>query len=64
MGGETVYHLSGPRGLLRARVPYYGKVRFLDRKGVEVAKGISVGNEWTYRSFIEGGTSGGRHLDV
>ena len=43
-------------GLLRARVPQYGKLRFLDRKGVDVAKGISVGNEWTYRSFIEGGT--------
>jgi ABC-type transport system involved in multi-copper enzyme maturation permease subunit len=55
-GTETVYHVSGPKGLLRARVPYYGKVRFLDRKGVEVAKGISVGSEWTYRSFIEGGT--------
>ena len=36
--------------------PYYGKLRFLDRKGVDVAKGISVGSEWTYRSFIEGGT--------
>ncbi len=42
--------------MLRARVPEYGKLRFLDRKGVEVAKGISVGSEWTYRSFIEGGT--------
>ena len=55
-GGEPVYEVSGPRGLLRARVPRYGKLRFLDRKGVEVARGISVGNEWTYRSFIEGGT--------
>jgi ABC-type transport system involved in multi-copper enzyme maturation permease subunit len=55
-GGEPVYEVSGPRGLLRARVPHYGKVRFLDRKGVEVARGVSVGNEWTYRSFIEGGT--------
>jgi hypothetical protein len=55
-GGETVYHISGPKGLLRARVPEYGKVRFTDRKGVEVAKGISVGSEWTYRSFVEGGT--------
>src|SRR4029078_6952919 len=34
-GGETTYHISGPRGLLRARVPEYGKVRFTDRKGVE-----------------------------
>jgi ABC-type transport system involved in multi-copper enzyme maturation permease subunit len=55
-GGETVYEVSGPRGLLRARVPEYGKLRFLDRKGVEAPRGISVGNEWTYRSFIEGGS--------
>ena len=55
-GGETVYEVGGPEGLLRARVPYYGKLRYLDRKGVDVAKGISVGSEWTYRSFIEGGT--------
>src|SRR5882757_1337543 len=55
-GGETEYHVGSPRGLLRARVPEYDKVRFTDRKGVEVAKGISVGSEWTYRSFVEGGT--------
>ncbi len=55
-GGDTVYTLSGPEGLLRARVPYYGSLHFLDRKGVDVAKGVSVGSEWTYRSFIEGGT--------
>jgi ABC-type transport system involved in multi-copper enzyme maturation permease subunit len=54
--GETVYAVSSPRGLLRARVPQYGKLRFLDRKGVESPRGISVGAEWTYRSFIEGGT--------
>jgi ABC-type transport system involved in multi-copper enzyme maturation permease subunit len=57
VGGETLYELSGPQGLFRARVPLYGKLRFLDRQGVAVAKGISVGSEWTYRSFIEGGTS-------
>lgn len=55
-GSETVYEVSGPRGMLRARVPRYGKLRFLDRKGVDSPKGISVGAEWTYRSFIEGGT--------
>lgn len=55
-GGETVYTVSSPRGMLRAREPYYGKLTFLDRKGVESTKGISVGAEWTYRSFIEGGT--------
>lgn len=55
--GRTEYRLSGPEGFMRARVPHYGRLRFLDRKGVEVARGISVGNEWTYRSFIDGGTS-------
>lgn len=55
-GGETVYIASGPRGMLRAREPKYGKLRFLDRKGIDSPKGISVGAEWTYRSFIEGGT--------
>jgi len=55
-GGETVYEVSAPQGLMRARVPYYGKLRFQDRKGVDAPKGISVGSEWTYRSFIEGGT--------
>src|SRR5262249_39275202 len=55
-GTETDYVFSGPQGLLRARVPFYGKLRYLDRKGVDSPKGISVGAEWTYRSFIEGGT--------
>jgi ABC-type transport system involved in multi-copper enzyme maturation permease subunit len=54
--GEAKYRVSGPIGYLRARVPRYGQLRFLDRKGVEVAHGINVGNEWTYRSFIEGGS--------
>jgi ABC-type transport system involved in multi-copper enzyme maturation permease subunit len=56
VGGQTVYEVSGPQGMFRARVPQYGKLRFLDRQGVEVVRGISVGNEWTYRSFIEGGS--------
>lgn len=56
-GGEIVYQVSGPEGLMRARVPQYGKLRFLNRQGTPTAKGISVGAEWTYRSFIEGGSS-------
>lgn len=43
-------------GNLQARVPKYGKLRFLDRDGKLVDKGVNVGNEWAYRSFIEGGT--------
>ena len=45
-----------PAEYLRARVPEWGKLRYKDRKGVDKAVGISVGSEWTYRSFIDGGT--------
>jgi hypothetical protein len=48
---------TGPvQGLFVARVPIYGKLRFQSREGHEAAQGISVGDEWTYRSYIEGGT--------
>ena len=40
--------------ILRARVPQWGKLKFLDRQGVEKQRGINVGSEWTYRSFIDG----------
>lgn len=46
----------GPEGFLRARRPQWGKLTFLDRQGVAKEHGINVGNEWTYRSFIEGNT--------
>lgn len=39
---------------LRARVPKLGKISFLNTQGVAVDRGISVGNEWGYRSFIQG----------
>lgn len=55
-GDQTRYAVGRPQGMLVARVPVYGKLRFKDRQGNEKAKGISVGNEWTYRSYIEGGT--------
>lgn len=50
------YMVSPPEGMIRARVPLYGELKFLNRQGVEVEKGVSVGKEWGYRSFIEGGT--------
>jgi hypothetical protein len=63
--GGAEYLVSGPKEMFRARVPQYvkndpdnRKFWFLDRKGVKVAKGINVGSEWTYRSFIEGGSQG------
>ena len=49
--------VAGPEGYLRATVPQYGRLRFLDRRGAPAPRGISVGNEWTYRSFIEGGSA-------
>lgn len=55
-GGTTRYEVGGPLNLMRARVPKYGKIRFLNRTGDEVARGISVGSEWTYRSYVDGGT--------
>jgi hypothetical protein len=53
---ETAYELGPEEGMLVARVPVYGKLRFLDRQGQPTEKGINVGDEWTYRSFITGGS--------
>jgi hypothetical protein len=54
--GEDVSFEVGPaRGALVARVPLYGKLVFYDRTG-RPGKGISVGKEWTYRQYIEGGS--------
>jgi hypothetical protein len=55
-GGRTVVETGPPEGVLVARVPVYGKLRFLDRAGKESDKGINVGEEWTYRSYVDGGT--------
>ncbi|MEX2113613.1 MAG: ABC transporter permease [Pirellulales bacterium] len=56
-GDETSYVVSPPRDLFNARVPAYAtNLRFKDRTGKGSDKGINVGNEWTYRSFIEGAT--------
>jgi len=49
--GHTVLHAEG---IMQARVPRWGRLRFLDRQGVAKERGINVGNEWTYRSFIDG----------
>lgn len=48
--------IGPPIGDLEARVPLAGKLSFLDRSGRPAAAGINVGNEWTYRSYIEGDT--------
>ena len=56
-GDKAIYTLGPPEGQLQARVPIYGKLSFLDKTGEEKEKGINVGDEWTYRSFIEGRTA-------
>ena len=54
-GENRRYRVGPPEGALVARVPIYGQLRFLDRTG-RPGKGISVGKEWTYRQYIEGGS--------
>lgn len=53
-GDSAVYSVGGPDGMLQARVPVYGGLRFRDAKGIDTDKGINVGDEWMYRSFIQG----------
>ena len=54
-GGQSQYDVGNPEGLLLARVPRYGKLRFLDKTG-RPGSPISVGKEWTYRGYFAGGT--------
>jgi ABC-type transport system involved in multi-copper enzyme maturation permease subunit len=55
-GEKAVYAVGPEEGSLVARVPFYGTLAFRDNKGFDTDKGISVGHEWTYRSYIEGGS--------
>ena len=52
----NAYTLGAAEGMLEARRPLRGTLRFLDREGRPSTKGISVGSEWTYRQYIEGGS--------
>lgn len=52
-GGRTEYQVGAPKGALAARIPLYGRLRFVGRDG-KPDQGISVGKEWSYRRFIEG----------
>ncbi|MBR0238917.1 MAG: ABC transporter permease [Thermoguttaceae bacterium] len=53
-GKDRQYQLSGVKNMFTARVPVYGKLRFRDTSGYDTEKGINVGDEWEYRSFIQG----------
>ncbi len=55
--GKPRYVVGPPQDMFTARVPAYPTdLRFKDRAGRGADAGVNVGNEWKYRSFIEGGT--------
>ncbi len=54
-GDAAEFTVGPPEGQLQARVPVYGKLHFLTRTGTR-GDGVNVGNEWSYRKYIEGGT--------
>jgi len=51
------YTVGREEGVFQARAPVFGTLRFKDRAGKDADRGISVGDEWTYRSYIHGGTA-------
>lgn len=55
-GANPNFVVGPPEDVFMARVPRYGALSFVNRHGDAEAKGISVGNEWSYRTFIEGDT--------
>ncbi|RCS46054.1 ABC transporter permease [Bremerella cremea] len=58
-GPEEKYVVQGPSDMFQARVRHIGTVQFLDRSGKNPSdRGINVGKEWEYFSYIEGGTFG------
>jgi ABC-type transport system involved in multi-copper enzyme maturation permease subunit len=50
------YEVGPPVDMLLARIPIRGALRFLNRVGEPAEAGVSVGKEWRYRDYIEGGT--------
>lgn len=54
--GKKKYSVGPHEGMLTARLPVRGQLRFLDRDGQPKDKGINVGKEWDYRGFVDGNT--------
>ncbi|MDR0704118.1 MAG: hypothetical protein LBF88_03940 [Planctomycetaceae bacterium] len=55
-GDQTRYTVHASRGTLQARIPVYAKLGFRGADGLDIDKGINVGHEWEYRSYIGGST--------
>jgi ABC-type transport system involved in multi-copper enzyme maturation permease subunit len=51
------YEIGEPEGLLNARIPIFGKLHMIDRFGNEMARGLNVGYESDYQTFIEGNSA-------
>ncbi len=55
--GDSVRYKVGPaQGALQAKVPLYGKIKFRSEDQFERERGINVGEEWEYRSYVAGAT--------
>ncbi len=54
---DGTFVIGPPTGALRARVPSYGEIEFLDRSGNVDAKGIDVGNEQLAGGYGSAGLS-------
>ncbi len=51
------FELGAPEGLLNARIPIFGKLHMTDRLGNVVSRGLNVGYESEYQTFIEGASA-------
>ena len=57
-GDDAKISLGPAVGYFRARVPIYASyLQFYDRTGSPTEKGVNVGKEWSYRGYVDGGTS-------
>lgn len=53
-GDFVRYKIGSSQGSMQAKSPYYGKIKFRNADSAERDRGINVGEEWMYRSYIEG----------
>lgn len=53
-GDKSRYIVHNEQGTMEARVPLYGRLGFRGKDGLDTDKGINVGHEWEYRSYVGG----------
>ncbi len=56
-GDDGDFEIGPPVGALRARIPEYGEIQFLDRSGEPKEEGIDVGNEQLREGYGSAGLS-------